>query len=88
MYKTGKDTKIVWKGTVQISDTGEIDKAIDEVIAKHPKEVDRFRSGEEKLIGFFVGQIMKLTKGKANPQIVNELLKKNFHLNKDYLKFL
>ena len=78
MYKTGKDAKVIVeeKGLVQISDTGEIDKAIAEVIAKHPKEVDRFRSGEEKLIGFFVGQVMKLTKGKANPQIVNELLKK------------
>jgi aspartyl-tRNA(Asn)/glutamyl-tRNA(Gln) amidotransferase subunit B len=78
MYKTGKDAKVIVeeKGLVQISDTGEIDKAIAEVIAKHPKEVDRFRSGEEKLIGFFVGQVMKLTKGKANPQILNELLKK------------
>jgi aspartyl-tRNA(Asn)/glutamyl-tRNA(Gln) amidotransferase subunit B len=78
MYKTSKDAKVIVeeKGLVQISDTGEIDKAIAEVIAKHPKEVDRFRSGEEKLIGFFVGQVMKLTKGKANPQILNELLKK------------
>jgi aspartyl-tRNA(Asn)/glutamyl-tRNA(Gln) amidotransferase subunit B len=64
------------KGLEQISDTGEIDKTIDEIIAKHPKEVERFRSGEEKLIGFFVGQVMKLTRGKANPQMVNELLKK------------
>jgi aspartyl-tRNA(Asn)/glutamyl-tRNA(Gln) amidotransferase subunit B len=78
MYRTGKDAEVIVeeKGLVQISDAGAIDKAIDEVIAKHPKEVERFRSGEEKLIGFFVGQVMKLTKGKANPQMVNELLKK------------
>jgi aspartyl-tRNA(Asn)/glutamyl-tRNA(Gln) amidotransferase subunit B len=63
-------------GLTQISDESEIVKVVDEVIAKHPKEVERFKSGEEKLIGFFVGQVMKLTKGKANPQIVNELLKK------------
>jgi aspartyl-tRNA(Asn)/glutamyl-tRNA(Gln) amidotransferase subunit B len=64
------------KGLVQISDAGEIEKIVDDVIAKSPKEAERFKAGEEKLIGFFVGQIMKLTKGKANPQLVNELLKK------------
>jgi aspartyl-tRNA(Asn)/glutamyl-tRNA(Gln) amidotransferase subunit B len=64
------------KGLVQISDAGAIEKAVDDIIAKSPKEVERFKAGEEKLIGFFVGQIMKLTKGKANPQLVNELLKK------------
>ncbi len=46
------------------------------MIAKNPKEVERYKAGEEKLVGFFVGQVMKLTKGKANPQMVNELLKK------------
>ena len=64
------------KGLVQISDAGEIEKTVDDVIAKNPKEVERYKAGEEKLIGFFVGQVMKLTKGKANPQMVNELLKK------------
>lgn len=64
------------KGLVQISDSGEIEKAVDDVLLKHLKEVERFKGGEEKLIGFFVGQVMKLTKGKANPQMVNELLKK------------
>ena len=64
------------KGFIQISDTSEIEKAVDDVIAKHPKEFERFRAGEEKLIGFFVGQVMKMTKGKANPQMVNDLLKK------------
>jgi aspartyl-tRNA(Asn)/glutamyl-tRNA(Gln) amidotransferase subunit B len=78
MYRTGKDAEVIIKekGLVQISDTGEIEKAIDEVIAKSPNEVERFRGGDEKLIGFFVGQVMKATKGKANPQIVNDILKK------------
>jgi aspartyl-tRNA(Asn)/glutamyl-tRNA(Gln) amidotransferase subunit B len=78
MYKTGKnpDTIVKEKGLVQVSDESEIEKAVDEALAKNPDEVERFRAGEEKLIGFFVGQIMKATKGKANPKIVNELLKK------------
>jgi aspartyl-tRNA(Asn)/glutamyl-tRNA(Gln) amidotransferase subunit B len=78
MYKTGKDAETIVKekGLIQISDTSEIEKAVDEVVAKNPKEVERFKAGDEKLLGFFVGQIMKLTKGKANPQIVNEIVKK------------
>jgi aspartyl-tRNA(Asn)/glutamyl-tRNA(Gln) amidotransferase subunit B len=63
------------KGLVQISDSGEIEKAVDDVISKYLKEAERYRAGEEKLMGFFVGQVMKVTKGKANPQMVNELLK-------------
>lgn len=78
MYKTCKDAETIVKekGLVQISDSSEIEKAVDEVISKNPKEVERFKAGDEKLLGFFVGQIMKLTKGKANPQIVNEIVKK------------
>jgi aspartyl-tRNA(Asn)/glutamyl-tRNA(Gln) amidotransferase subunit B len=78
MYKTGKDAESIVreKGLVQISDAGEIEKIVDDVIAKNSKEVARYRSGEEKLLGFFVGHVMKLTRGKANPQLVNELLKK------------
>jgi aspartyl-tRNA(Asn)/glutamyl-tRNA(Gln) amidotransferase subunit B len=78
MYRTGKDagTIVKEKGLVQISDESEIEKAVDEVIAKHPQEAGRFRAGEEKLLGFLVGQVMKSTKGKANPQMLNELLKK------------
>jgi aspartyl-tRNA(Asn)/glutamyl-tRNA(Gln) amidotransferase subunit B len=64
------------KGLVQISDAGEIERAVDEVLAANPGEVERYRGGEEKLMGFFVGQVMKLTKGKANPKLVNELLRK------------
>ena len=78
MYKTGKNAEVIVreKGLVQISDTGAIEQAVDDVIAKNPAEVERFKAGEEKLTGFFVGQVMKMTKGKANPQMVNELLKK------------
>ncbi len=78
MFRSGKDadTVVREKGLVQISDEGAIEKAVDEVLSKHAAEVERFRSGDEKLIGFFVGQVMKATKGKANPQLLNELLKK------------
>lgn len=78
MYRTAKNPEeiIKEKGLVQISDSGAIEKAIDEIIAKNPKEADRFRAGDEKLISFFVGQVMKLTRGKANPQMVNDILKK------------
>ncbi len=64
------------KGLVQITDTGAIEKVVDEVIAKNPKAVDEYRAGKKKAIGALVGQIMKETKGKANPQLVNELLAK------------
>jgi aspartyl-tRNA(Asn)/glutamyl-tRNA(Gln) amidotransferase subunit B len=78
IYRTGKDPESIVKekGLVQISDSGEIEKAVDDVISKYLKEAERYRTGEEKLMGFFVGQVMKVTKGKANPQMVNELLKK------------
>lgn len=78
MYKTGMTAEeiVKEKGLVQISDTGAIEKAVDEVVARHTQEAERFRAGDEKLLGFFVGQVMKMTKGKANPQILNDLLKK------------
>jgi len=78
MYRTGKnaDEIVRDKGLVQISDESAIEKIVDEVIAKHLKEAERFRAGEEKLLGFFVGQAMKAMKGKANPQVLNELLRK------------
>ncbi len=78
MYRTGKGAGeiVKEKGLVQISDESAIEKAVDEVIAMHPREAERFRGGEEKLLGFFVGQVMKSTKGKANPKMLNELLKK------------
>jgi aspartyl-tRNA(Asn)/glutamyl-tRNA(Gln) amidotransferase subunit B len=78
IYRTGKDAEVVVreKGLVQITDSGAIEKAVDDIIAGNPQEVERYNAGEEKLIGFLVGQVMKKTKGKANPQMVNELLKK------------
>lgn len=77
MLQTGQTANeiVKMKGLEQISDTGEIDNIIDELIQKHKNEVERYREGDQKLLGFFVGQIMKLTKGKANPKVVNELLK-------------
>ncbi len=64
------------KGLLQISDEGAIVGIIDAVIARSPKEVADFKAGKEKLLGFFVGQAMKETKGKANPALLNELLLK------------
>ena len=70
------DTVIGKKGLKQITDSGAIEKVIDEVIAKNPKQLEQYRSGKEALFGYFVGQVMKATGGKANPGQVNELLKK------------
>ena len=64
------------KGLVQITDSSAIEGVIDEVIAKNPKAVEEYRGGKKKALGALVGQVMKLTKGKANPQIVNQLLAK------------
>jgi aspartyl-tRNA(Asn)/glutamyl-tRNA(Gln) amidotransferase subunit B len=77
MYRSGKDpeTVVKEKGLIQISDEGVIEKAVDEVLEKNPEAVERYRAGERKLMGFFVGQVMKSTKGKANPKAVNELLR-------------
>ena len=77
MFDTGKGAAAVIeeKGLVQVSDTGEIDRVIDEVIAGNPKQLEQYRGGKETLFGFFVGQVMKASKGKANPKIVNERLK-------------
>jgi len=78
MYKSGKDAGTVVKeqGLTQVSDTGEIEKIIAEVIKANPGQHADYKSGKEKLFGFFVGQVMKASKGKANPEMVNELLKK------------
>jgi aspartyl-tRNA(Asn)/glutamyl-tRNA(Gln) amidotransferase subunit B len=64
------------KGLVQISDTGAIEKEIDTILAKFPAEIERFRGGEAKLMGFFVGETMKVMKGKGNPKVINEVLGK------------
>jgi len=70
------DTVIGKKGLKQITDSGAIEKVIDDVIAKNPKQLEQYRSGKEALFGYFVGQVMKATGGKANPGQVNELLQK------------
>ncbi|MDH5512744.1 MAG: Asp-tRNA(Asn)/Glu-tRNA(Gln) amidotransferase subunit GatB [Gammaproteobacteria bacterium] len=70
------DAVIEKKGLKQITDSGAIEKVIDEVIAKNPKQLEQYRAGKEALFGFFVGQVMKASQGKANPAQVNELLKK------------
>ena len=78
MWADGKDADAIIesKGLKQITDTGAIEKAIDEVMAKNPRQLADYRSGKDKLFGFFVGQVMKATGGKANPAQLNELLKK------------
>jgi aspartyl-tRNA(Asn)/glutamyl-tRNA(Gln) amidotransferase subunit B len=77
MWTEGKDADAIIeaKGLKQITDTSAIEKVIDEVMAANPKQLADYRSGKDKLFGFFVGQVMKLTGGKANPAQVNELLK-------------
>ena len=68
------DAIIQAKGLVQVSDTSAIEQAIDAVLTKASDEVARYKAGQTKLMGFFVGQVMKATQGKANPKIVNEIL--------------
>lgn len=77
MFATGKTAPevIKEKGFEQVSDTGAIEKIVDEVIAANQPNVDAYRGGNEKLFGFFVGQVMKASQGKANPKIVNDILK-------------
>ncbi len=77
MFSTGKTARqiIDEKGLKQVTDQGEIEKVIDEVIAENSKMVEQYLAGKDKLLGFFVGQAMKLTKGKANPQMLNDILK-------------
>jgi aspartyl-tRNA(Asn)/glutamyl-tRNA(Gln) amidotransferase subunit B len=70
------DEIIERKGLKQISDSGAIEKIVDEVLAANPKQVADYRSGKEKAFNSLVGQVMKATKGKANPTQVNEILKK------------
>ncbi|HEY7641314.1 MAG TPA: Asp-tRNA(Asn)/Glu-tRNA(Gln) amidotransferase subunit GatB [Steroidobacteraceae bacterium] len=70
------DTIIEAKGLRQITDTSAIEQIIDEVMAANPRQLADYRSGKDKLFGFFVGQVMKVTGGKANPAQVNDLLKK------------
>jgi aspartyl-tRNA(Asn)/glutamyl-tRNA(Gln) amidotransferase subunit B len=77
MYETGEspDEIIDREGLRQISDTGALEKIVDEVIAQSPKQVEQYKAGKTTVIGYLVGQVMKLSKGQAKPTAVNELLK-------------
>ena len=77
MFKTGKGAEaiVAEQGLVQVSDTREIDALIDEVMSANPDQLANYRSGKEALLGFFVGQVIKASKGRANPKIVNERLR-------------
>jgi aspartyl-tRNA(Asn)/glutamyl-tRNA(Gln) amidotransferase subunit B len=78
MWKSGKeaDVLIEEQGLKQVTDSGAIETIIDEIIAANLGQAEEYRAGKEKVFGFFVGQVMKASKGKANPAAVNELLKK------------
>jgi glutaminyl-tRNA synthetase len=78
MLKSGENPKSIVesKGLVQISDPKVINSLIDEVISKNPDNVEKYKAGNKKLLGFFVGQVLKASKGKANPKVVNELVTK------------
>ncbi len=77
--ETGQDPRMIVKekGLEQIGDVAELDKIIQEIVLNNPEQAAEYRSGKERLFGFFVGQAMQKTKGKANPQLINELLKKH-----------
>lgn len=68
------DTIIDAQGLKQVSDTGAIDAWVNEVIEKNPKQVEQYKGGQTKLLGFFVGQVMKLSQGKADPAVINEIV--------------
>ena len=77
MYKTGKAAAdiVKAKGLTQISDEGELAKIVEEIVKNNPDNVAKFKAGKTTVMGFFVGEIMKATKGKAHPQVINKLLK-------------
>lgn len=77
MYETGGDPEAIVSdlGLRQISNAGELEQVVDAVLAEHPAEVASYRAGKAGLMGFFVGQVMRRTRGQANPQVVNELLR-------------
>jgi aspartyl-tRNA(Asn)/glutamyl-tRNA(Gln) amidotransferase subunit B len=77
MFKTGKGAQAVIEeqGLAQVSDAGVIEKIVTDVLDANPQQLEQYRAGKETLFGFFVGQVLKASKGKANPKVVNELLK-------------
>jgi aspartyl-tRNA(Asn)/glutamyl-tRNA(Gln) amidotransferase subunit B len=83
MFKTGESAAsiIEKRGLVQVSDTGEIDRLIDDVISANTSQLEQYRRGKETLFGFFVGQVLKASKGKANPKVVNDRLRERLKGN-------
>lgn len=73
------DEIIEQQGLKQVTDTGAIEAAVDQVIADNPDQVQQLKDGKDKVLGFLVGQVMKLTKGKANPKLANELMRKKIN---------
>jgi aspartyl-tRNA(Asn)/glutamyl-tRNA(Gln) amidotransferase subunit B len=78
MFSSGEAPRAIMEkeGLTQISDTGALEKIIDDVIAGNPKQVEQFKSGKTQVAGFLVGQVMKASRGQANPEAVNELLRR------------
>jgi aspartyl-tRNA(Asn)/glutamyl-tRNA(Gln) amidotransferase subunit B len=78
MFETGEAAAAIMEreGLKQISDTGALEKIADEVIAANPKQVEQYKGGKVALMGFLVGQMMKASRGQANPAVVSEVLKK------------
>ena len=82
-FERGKDFPVVYEEQgkpVQSSDTSALEKIIDEIVAANPKQLEQYKAGKKTLAGFFVGQVMRATKGQANPQLVNELVTKKLEL--------
>lgn len=79
MVETGKDAKtiVAEKGLGQISDVGELEALVARLVAANPGPAEEFRQGRERVLGFFVGQVMKETRGQANPQMVNDILRRH-----------
>jgi aspartyl-tRNA(Asn)/glutamyl-tRNA(Gln) amidotransferase subunit B len=77
MFETGDSAPVIMdrEGLRQISDSGALDKIVDEVLASNPKQVEQYRSGKTAVLGFLVGQVMKASRGQANPASLNETLK-------------
>jgi aspartyl-tRNA(Asn)/glutamyl-tRNA(Gln) amidotransferase subunit B len=81
MLESGKmpEDIVKEKGLAQITDTGEIERVVDNVLSENPEAAEGIRAGREKAMAFLVGQVMKKTKGKANPQLVNKILREKIH---------
>jgi aspartyl-tRNA(Asn)/glutamyl-tRNA(Gln) amidotransferase subunit B len=77
MIESGEPPSVIVEreGLKQISDSGVLEKIVDEVLAANPKQVEQFKGGKTTVIGFLVGQVMKASRGQANPAAVNELMK-------------